>query len=97
MTSLNSLLVTPVARLPWRVQIKLLVAFLAIAALLIALGAIGLYELRAVNQRTEELIKIERRSPPIGRFSTTRRANSTASPRRCWCRTNAPWTARCAS
>jgi hypothetical protein len=42
MTSLNSALVGPVARLPWRVQTKLLVAFLAIAALLIALGAIGL-------------------------------------------------------
>ena len=61
MTSLNSLLVGPVARLPWRVQTKLLMAFLAIVALLIALGAIGLYELSAVNQRTEELIKSERK------------------------------------
>src|SRR5271156_2021522 len=51
MISLNSLLVAPVARLPWRVQTKLL----------IALGAIGLYELSAVNQRTEELIKSERK------------------------------------
>src|ERR1700757_4906192 len=57
----NTLLVGPVARLPWRVQTKLLVAFLAIVALLIALGAIGLYELSAVNQRTEELIKSERK------------------------------------
>jgi signal transduction histidine kinase/DNA-binding response OmpR family regulator len=61
MTSLNDLLVGPVARLPWRVQTKLLAAFLAIVALLIALGAIGLYELSAVNQRTEELIKSERK------------------------------------
>src|ERR1700726_2250735 len=61
MTSLNALLVGPVARLPWRVQTKLLAAFLAIVALLIALGAIGLYELSAVNQRTEELIKSERK------------------------------------
>jgi signal transduction histidine kinase/CheY-like chemotaxis protein len=61
MISLNNLLVGPVARLPWRVQTKLLVAFLAIVALLIALGAIGLYELSAVNQRTEELIKSERK------------------------------------
>jgi signal transduction histidine kinase len=61
MISLNSLLVDPVAHLPWRVQTKLLVAFLAIVALLIALGAIGLYELSAVNQRTEELIKSERK------------------------------------
>jgi signal transduction histidine kinase/CheY-like chemotaxis protein len=61
MISPNNLLVGPVARLPWRVQSKLLVAFLAIVALLIALGAIGIYELSAVNQRTEELIKSERK------------------------------------
>jgi signal transduction histidine kinase/CheY-like chemotaxis protein len=61
MIRLNHLLVGPVARLPWRVQTKLLAAFLAIVALLIALGAIGLYELSAVNQRTEELIKSERK------------------------------------
>jgi signal transduction histidine kinase/DNA-binding response OmpR family regulator len=61
MTSLNQLLVGPVARLPWRVQTKLLAAFLAIVALLIALGAIGLYELSAVDQRTEELIGSERK------------------------------------
>jgi signal transduction histidine kinase/CheY-like chemotaxis protein len=61
MISLNSLLVGPVARLPWRVQTKLLVAFLAIVALLIALGAVGLYTLSGVNQRTEELIRSERK------------------------------------
>src|SRR6266850_1336706 len=61
MIQLNNLLVGPVARLPWRVQTKLLGAFLAIVALLIALGASGLYELSAVNQRTEELIKSERK------------------------------------
>jgi signal transduction histidine kinase/CheY-like chemotaxis protein len=61
MISLNSLLVSPVARLPWRVQTKLLGAFLAIVALLIALGAVGLYTLSGVNQRTEELIRSERK------------------------------------
>ncbi len=61
MISLNTLLVGPVARLPWRVQTKLLMAFLAIVALLIALGACGLYELSRVNQRTEELINSERK------------------------------------
>ena len=61
MISLNQLLVGPVARLPWRVQTKLLAAFLAIVALLILLGAIGLYELSAVDQRTEELIGSERK------------------------------------
>jgi class 3 adenylate cyclase len=61
MTSLNSLLVGPVARLPWRVQTKLLAAFLAIVVLLIALGACGLYELSRVNQHTEALINSERK------------------------------------
>jgi signal transduction histidine kinase len=61
MIALNSLLVGPVARLPWRVQTKLLAAFLAIVALLIALGACGLYELSRVNRRTEELINTERK------------------------------------
>ena len=44
-----------------RVQTKLLSAFLAIVVLLIALGALGLYTLSAVNQRTEELIQSERK------------------------------------
>jgi signal transduction histidine kinase len=61
MRSLNSLLVWPVARLPWRVQTKLLAAFLAIVALLIALGACGLYELSRINQHTQELINSERK------------------------------------
>lgn len=61
MISLNSLPVGRVARLPWRVQTKLLVAFLAIVALLIALGACGLYELSRVNRHTEELINSERK------------------------------------
>jgi signal transduction histidine kinase/CheY-like chemotaxis protein len=61
MISLNSLLVGPVARLPWRVQTKLLAAFLAIVALLIALGAVGIYTLSGVNRRTEELISSERK------------------------------------
>ena len=61
MIRLNNLLVGPVARLPVRVQTKLLAAFLAIVALLIALGAVGLYTLSGVNERTEELIRSERK------------------------------------
>jgi signal transduction histidine kinase/CheY-like chemotaxis protein len=61
MIRFNNLLVGPVARLPWRVQTKLLIAFLAIVVLLIALGAVGLYTLSGVNQRTEELIRSERK------------------------------------
>ena len=59
---LNITLVGAVARLPMRVQTKLLSAFLAIVVLLIALGALGLYTLSAVNQRTEDLIQSERKS-----------------------------------
>jgi signal transduction histidine kinase/DNA-binding response OmpR family regulator len=61
MMRLNSLIVGPVARLPWRVQTKLLLAFLVIVALLIALGAVGLYMLSSINQHTEELIRSERK------------------------------------
>jgi signal transduction histidine kinase/CheY-like chemotaxis protein len=61
MRSFHNVLVGPVARLPARLQTKLLIAFLAIVAALIALGALGLYELRGVNQRTEELISSERK------------------------------------
>src|SRR5262245_15574734 len=50
-----------VARVPARVQSKLLAAFLAIAALLIILGVVGLQALSGVNRRTEELIKLQRK------------------------------------
>jgi signal transduction histidine kinase len=61
MMQFNNLLVGPVARLPWRVQTKLLLAFLVIVALLMAFGAVGLYMLSGINQRTEELIRSERK------------------------------------
>jgi CHASE3 domain sensor protein len=61
MISFSNFLVSPVARLPVRVQTKLLVAFLVIVVLLIVLGAVGLYTLSGVNQRTEELIRSERK------------------------------------
>ena len=50
-----------VARAPARVQSKLLAAFLAIVALLIIMGAVGLQVLSGVNQRTEELIQLQRK------------------------------------
>ena len=50
-----------VARVPARVQSKQLAAFLAIAALLIILGAVGLEALSGVNRRTDELIKLQRK------------------------------------
>jgi CHASE3 domain sensor protein len=43
------------------VQSKLLAAFLAIAALLIIMGVVGLQVLSGVNRRTEELIQLQRK------------------------------------
>jgi signal transduction histidine kinase len=54
-------LVNLVSRVPARVQAKLLAAFLTIAGLLILVGAVGLEGLREVNERTEKLIKLERK------------------------------------
>src|ERR1700747_2388865 len=54
-------LVNLVARVPARVQNKLLTAFLVITTLLIILGTVGLQALRGVNERTEELIKLQRK------------------------------------
>ncbi|RWP42833.1 MAG: GAF domain-containing protein [Mesorhizobium sp.] len=50
-----------VARLPARVQTKLLIAFLSIVGLLIVLGAVGLQVLSGVNDQTNVLIKLQRR------------------------------------
>jgi signal transduction histidine kinase len=61
MTPLTGWLVDLVARVPTRVQTKLLAAFLAIAALLVMAGAVGLQVLRGVNERTEELIHLQRK------------------------------------
>jgi len=57
----DRLMVGAVARLPFRVQTKLLLAFLAIVALLIVVGAAGLQVLTGVNERTVELIHSERK------------------------------------
>ena len=50
-----------VARLPARVQTKLLIAFLSIVGLLIVLGAVGLQMLSGVNNQTNELIRLQRK------------------------------------
>ncbi|HEX4554908.1 MAG TPA: ATP-binding protein [Xanthobacteraceae bacterium] len=50
-----------VARVPARVQVKLLAAFLAIEVLLIVMGAVGLEVLSGVNQRADELIRLQRK------------------------------------
>jgi signal transduction histidine kinase/CheY-like chemotaxis protein len=54
-------LVDLVARVPTRVQVKLMAAFLAIVILLIAMGAVGLQVLSGVNQRTDDLNKLQRK------------------------------------
>jgi signal transduction histidine kinase/HAMP domain-containing protein len=57
----TSPLVGLVSRMPARVQFKLLAAFLAIAMLLIMVGAVGLNALSGVHQRAEELVKLQRK------------------------------------
>jgi signal transduction histidine kinase len=59
--SIRNLLVDLVARVPARVQTKLLGAFLTIVGLLIVLGAVGLSVLSGVNDRTDELIRLQRK------------------------------------
>src|SRR5215472_17612957 len=54
-------LVDLVSRVPARVEAKLLTAFLTIAALLIATGAVGLFVLSGVNERAVELTKLQRK------------------------------------
>jgi signal transduction histidine kinase/DNA-binding NarL/FixJ family response regulator len=61
MTRVMGRLVGFVARIPARVQAKLLAAFLAIEFLLIVMGAVGLQVLSGVNTRTDELIKLQRK------------------------------------
>jgi signal transduction histidine kinase len=53
--------VSLVSWVPTRVQFKLLAAFLAIAMLLIMVGAVGLQVLSGVYQRAEELVKLQRK------------------------------------
>jgi signal transduction histidine kinase len=54
-------LVGLVARLPATVHAKLLTAFLAIALLLIIVGAVGLQTLSTVNRRAEDLVQLHRK------------------------------------
>src|SRR3954454_12993511 len=58
---LRNLVVGFVARAPARVQTKLLVAFLAMVALLIVLGVVGLRVLSEADHRTEDLIRLHRK------------------------------------
>jgi signal transduction histidine kinase/CHASE3 domain sensor protein len=58
---LRNFAVDLVSRVPARVQTKLLVAFLAMVALLILLGAVGLRVLSGMHERTEELIELQRK------------------------------------
>lgn len=61
LSNITNRLVGWVARLPARVQTKLLIAFLSIVGLLIVLGTVGLQVLSGVNDQTNELIKLQRR------------------------------------
>ena len=70
-----------VARTPLSIQTKLLVAFLAITALLVAVGGVGLAELGTVNQRAEDLISLQRKIAAYRQIQqdTTRQLYSVAS------------------
>lgn len=59
--NITNQLIDWVARVPARVQTKLLIAFLTIVGLLIVLGAVGLQVLSGVNEQTQELIKLQRK------------------------------------
>ncbi len=50
-----------VARIPARVHVKLLAAFLVMVVLLIVVGAAGLQVLSGVNRRAEDLVKLQRK------------------------------------
>ena len=65
MRAINAL-VGLVSRVPARVEIKLLAAFLAIELLLIVMGGVSLGVLSGVNQRTDELIKLQRKIEAYG-------------------------------
>ena len=52
-----------VARIPVSINTKLLVAFLGIVALLVVLGAVGLDNLRIVNERVAELARQQNSIP----------------------------------
>jgi signal transduction histidine kinase len=54
-------LVGLVARVPASVHAKLLAGFLAIVALLIIVGAVGLEEVSSVNRRAEDLVALQRK------------------------------------
>src|SRR4029077_1870311 len=86
-----------VARVPAPVQTKLLAAFLTIAALLVITGAGGLRELSGVNERTEELIKLQRKIEAYRQVQhdTTGQLYSVSSA--LVSSTSAPSTGRCAS
>jgi signal transduction histidine kinase len=61
LAGLRAAVVAFVARIPARVETKLLVAFLGMVALLVALGAVGLSVLGAAHQRTNDLIGLQRK------------------------------------
>ena len=61
MTGLRNLAIDTISRIPAPVKTKLLVAFLSMVVLLILLGAVGLRVLSGMNERTEELIQLQRK------------------------------------
>ncbi|TML48327.1 MAG: HAMP domain-containing protein [Actinobacteria bacterium] len=63
-------LVRVVARIPWRVRTKLLVAFVGIVALIVVVGALGLRALGQSNARVERLGTLQLRAATYQRIQT---------------------------
>ena len=49
------------ARLPWSIRAKLTASLFALVGLLVAIGGVSLVELGNVNQRAEDLVKLQRK------------------------------------
>jgi CHASE3 domain sensor protein len=78
-----SALIGLVSRAPARLEVKLLTAFLAIAVLLIVMGMVSLQVLSGVNQRNDELIKLQRKVEAYRQVQHDITGQLYASRRRC--------------
>ena len=74
-------LVRAVGRVPAKVHTKLLVAFVATALLVVAVGVLGVRLLGQSNERVESLGELQRRSAAYSELRSRRRARPPAAGR----------------
>ena len=86
-----------VARAPFSIYAKLLAAFLAIVGLLMVIGAVSLAELDRVNQRAEDLAKLQRKIAVYRQIQHDTTAQLYSITSALLYRTSARSTPRCAS